>query len=1773
MSSTESTTLDGVAIVGMSGRFPGAKTVQDFWRNLRAGRESISFFTDEELLAAGNDPAVFTTPNYVKARGVLEDIELFDAAFFGFTPREAQVMDPQQRLFFECAWEALENAGYDPEIYRGAIGVFAGVSMSAYLHRLFSSREILEAVGSYQVLLGNDKDHLPTRVSYKLNLKGPSVNVQTACSTSLVAVHLACQSLLTYQCDMAMAGGVSVSVPQKVGHIYRDGGVSSPDGHCRPFDHRAAGTVSGSGCGIVLLKRLSDAIAEGDTIQAVIRGSAINNDGSLKVGYTAPSIEGQAEVIALAQAVAGVSAETISYVEAHGTGTTLGDPIEVAALQKAFGAGLRAGSCALGSVKSNVGHLDAAAGVAGLIKTVLALRHGELPPSLHYERANAQIDFGATPFYVNTRLQQWEAARPRRAGVSSFGIGGTNAHVIVEEWAQETAAAEGGGLEIVTVSARTEPALAVATAELATHLEQAAAEQGSGLGAVAYTLQVGRRGFAHRRAVVCSDLREAAAALRSEQGARGVWGGGKREVALMFPGQGAQAVQMSRGIYESEPQYRRWVDDCSTVLDEELGEDVREWLYPRAGAEAAAEAKLNETRVTQPALFVVEVGLARLWQQWGVRPGALIGHSIGELAAACVAGVMDWEAGLRLVAARGRLMQSVPRGAMLAVALPEAEVERWLAGRDLSLAALNGERQSVVSGPTEVIAALEPELEAAGVMKRRLKTSHAFHSAMMDPVLEEFARRVAQVKLKPPQIPFISNVTGTWITDEEATSPEYWARQMRAAVRLSDGLRELMKLENRLLLEVGPGQTLSDLAKQSSHKTAAQVIVSSCGRGVKTDDEALMNAVSRLWVAGVAIDWEALRGDRSRQRVPLPTYPFERQRFWVDPPKRTPDKSAESSRHADVADWFYSSTWKHAPAFKATRQVTARDATWLLFVGPERLGDKLANRLREESANVVTIGHGESFARLDEDEYAINSTQPGDYAALFQELNAAGRLPTRIVHLWSLTPEKPRPSSIASFRRMQEKGLYSLSLLARTVAAYSALKHVKLDVVSNNLQDVSGDESCAPEKATLLAACHAIPYDYPQISCRSIDLATEKRAGAKDATLLDQLFAELLTDTSDEVVAYRHGRRWVKTLEPIVWPRAESAPTCLLDQGVYVLAGEVEDIELELAEFVAQSAQSCKLIVATNREPKSFDEATMRRLEALQEIGAEVIVRHFDLSRAADWQRVIADTSNRFGRIDGVVYSASDRSSPETRDYYSHQRLESEVSRILALEKAVREVDLNFCLLLSPVPNGGGAFEVANGMFLDALAQTKNRHNKEHWMSVCLDAHNHADAATSITASQRVEIFERVLSGEGLAHVIVSPVDPRTRIEHHENTAQNGEPETATVIGPYARPELDPNYVAPRNEIERTIAGLWESLLGIDRVGAHDDFFELGGHSLAGVQLTFRLREIFKTDDLHLNSLFEAPTVAGLAACVEKACAGIVTLPPILAALQPAGSKPPFFCVHPVGGDVFGFVDLAKYFAPDHPFYGVQSMGLAEIGMQGEQLIRLEDMAAEYVEAIRQVDPTGPYYIGGWSYGGNVAFEMAHQLRRMGCEVALLVLLDTPAPENFKKIAQLEDVMVFLGLARERARQRGMELNITPGDLPNIKPEDQLEFITTQLKESKLAPLGLDSHYVGNFLRGFKSRMATINSYVPQVYPGRITLFRANNRDVDMQSAFDTVSFLLTDYALDWGHHSTEPIEVHEVDGYHELIVAEPHARLVAEDIKACINKTLEGSYTQRTDN
>jgi len=879
-----------IAIVGMAGRFPGARNLEEFWQNLREGVESITYFSDAELAAAGVAPAELRDPKYVKAWSVLADAEWFDAAFFGFSPREAETMDPQRRLFMECAWEALEDAGYDADKYHGSIGVYGGTSANTYLlHNLQARGDLLRSEAGLQMIINNDKDYLTTQVSYKLNLTGPSVAVQTACSTSLVAVHLACQSLLGSECDMALAGGVCVRVPQTVGYLYQEGQILSADGHCRAFDAGAQGTVWGSGCGIVVLKRLQDALADGDHVHAVIKGTAINNDGASKIGYAAPSIEGQARMIARAFAIAEIAPETVSYIEAHGTGTVLGDPIEMAALTRAFRASTEQQRfCAIGSVKTNIGHLGAASGVAGLIKTVLALTHKELPASLHFARPNPRIDFANSPFYVQTALSGWRVAKaPRRAGVSSFGMGGTNAHAVLEEALPQSTSGASRPWKLLVLSAKTRTALERATASLVAHFQKT---PHLNLADAAYTLQVGRKRFSHRRMLVCQDLGDALASLEIPQSERVVThreARTDRPVAFMFPGQGTQHVHMGLELYQTEPTFREQVDHCSELLRPHLKIDLRDVLCPSQERTEAATQLMQQTAITQPLLFVIEYALAKLWMAWGVHPTAMIGHSIGEYVAACLAGVFSLEEVLALLAARGRLMQNLPGGAMLAVLLPQQEIQPLLGDR-LSLAAVNAPFVSVVSGPTDAVEGLESVLAEKGKHCRRVQTSLAFHSGMMEPILEPFAEHVRAVNLKAPKIPYVSNVTGTWITAAEAISPSYWVRHLRNTVQFADGLQTLWKEPDRIFLEVGPGQTLSTFARRHRDNRSGRIVFSSLRPLNDQGSEMafLLDTLGHLWLTGAHVDWSGFSARERRHRAPLPTYPFERQRYWIEPQKR-----------------------------------------------------------------------------------------------------------------------------------------------------------------------------------------------------------------------------------------------------------------------------------------------------------------------------------------------------------------------------------------------------------------------------------------------------------------------------------------------------------------------------------------------------------------------------------------------------------------------------------------------------------------------------------------------------------------------------------------------------------------------------------------------------------------------------------------------------------------------------------------------------------------------
>lgn len=895
----------GVAIVGMAGRFPGAGEIGAFWDNIKAGRDCITRFSPADLEIPIRD----ATPenNYVCAKGMLEDVDMFDARFFGYLPREAELMDPQQRVFLELCWEALEHAGLDSARYPGAVGVYAGCYFDTYLLANLCADEAFRAdlvesiqVGSLQTELGNDKDYLATRVAFKLGLRGPAMTLQTACSTSLVAIATACQALESYACDAALAGGVTIVLPQKKGYFYKEGGMLSQDGRCRTFADDAAGTVFSNGAAVLVLKRLEDALADGDEIYAVIRGYATNNDGGEKLSYTAPSIEGQAEVISLALKMADIDARTIGYVEAHGTATPLGDPIEIAGLTGAYRQDTDDRQyCAIGSVKANLGHLDCASGAIGVIKTAMALYEKTLPPQINFERPNPKIDFDASPFFVNTELKAWpESTWPRRAGVSSFGVGGTNAHVVLEEApARAQGAAPSPGPHLLTLSARSEAALEAQAHRLADHLD---AHPAIDMAAVAATLQTGRRQFDLRRSLVAPDAKAASALLRRK--AQGRRAASAPHVVFVFPGQGAQHPGMGRGLYHRFEEFRRTLDTVADALraDQHYGADIREFILADGAADAPLGETLTQTRHAQAAIFAVELALARQLAAFGVRPSALIGHSIGEAAAAAFAGVMSDADAARFVAARGALMQAAPAGAMIAVRAPAAAVRADLPA-GLSVAAINSDAVTIVSGPTDAIDAYEAVLAAKDIGCSRLKTSHAFHSAMMADAAGQLEKVLEGRAFAPGALPIYSTASGALAPAGAMASPAYWRQQLLSPVQFLGAVKAADADLAPIFLEVGPGRSLAPLIAQAiaapagdKPKDGAARLVASClgpAQAPGDDAESLLKAVGQLWEGGVAPDWSTLHDPEAR-KIALPTYPFERKRFWVDPPSARPAAAA-----------------------------------------------------------------------------------------------------------------------------------------------------------------------------------------------------------------------------------------------------------------------------------------------------------------------------------------------------------------------------------------------------------------------------------------------------------------------------------------------------------------------------------------------------------------------------------------------------------------------------------------------------------------------------------------------------------------------------------------------------------------------------------------------------------------------------------------------------------------------------------------------------------------
>ncbi len=1397
-----------IAIVGMALRVPGARSVAEFWANLRQGVESIETRTTEQLIAAGEKPDKIRRKNYVPRTAELPGLENFDAEFFGFSPKEAAIMDPQHRQFLECAWEALEDSTRTPERLQGPIGVFAGCGMGSYFYfNVLSHSSLVDKVGMFLLRhTGNDKDFLATRASYLFDLHGPSVNVQTACSTSLVAVHYACQSLISGECEMALAGGVTIELPHRRGYLFQDGEILSTDGHCRAFDHRASGTVFGSGTGVVVLRRLADALADGDPIHAVIKATAINNDGASKAGYLAPSVTGQAEAVVEAQTLAGLEADSIGYVECHGTGTYLGDPIEIEALTQAFRQTTdKRGFCRVGSVKSNIGHLDTAAGVVSLIKAALVVKHGEIPPTLGFEKPNPAIDFARSPFVVADRLAPWPAGdAPRRAGVNSLGVGGTNAHVIVEQppHSQVDAARADVGPQVLVLAARSRKALDEVGRRLAAHMETHADQA---IQDVAATLLTGRRHFEHRRVVAVADRRDAIAMLAAPDAGRAFTHTpveGAVEAVFLFPGGGAQYPHMARALYRDEPAFRKTVDEGLSYLPAAAASEIRDlWLPAGADAPDAAE-RLLRPALQLPAILIVEVAIARLWMDWGVKPSALIGHSMGENAAACVAGVLSFERAVNLVRLRGELFEEVPPGGMLSVALTHEALAARLPD-DLDIASVNAPELCVVSGPNDALEAFRRELVADGVDASRIPIDIAAHSRMLKPILDRFEAFLRAAPLAAPAIPMISNLTGTWLTSADARDPAYWTRHLRSAVRFSDGLAVLAAAPQRVFIEVGPGRVLGSLAKAQG--VPANQVINSLPHADEHADDRLhfLTALGRAWAIGVPVPLERLSASAAPRRVNLPTYAFQHQRYFLDRIAASEaEEEAAPAKVSDMTRWGWQPVWRQSLADVRLGAEKAA-GSWLVFLDGGALGRDAVDRLRRHGASVATVTLGDAFGIAGPGDYVLCPEHGREgYDALIRHLAAEGRLPQRIVHLWLATEDETfRPGS-SFFHRNQERGFNSIFFLAQALSDAGLTDPFEITLVTNGMQRVGDEALPYPEKATVLGPAQVLPREMPNVSVRVVDVPTSrgsstliehlriglahKLLGAHaperaEDVILDRLWDELMSEAGNEIVAHRGGRRWVRAYEPLALDKVSEGEAAFRERGVYLVTGGLGDLATAVAEDLARRFKARLILVGRSALPdraawQSYLAAygdndrigrAIAAIRRIEEAGGEVMVARADITNSEALRGVIEAAKARFGALNGVLHAAGVvkdglialKDAAEVEDVFAPKVLGT-----LVLAEAVAHEPLDLLVLFSSTSTetspAGQVDYVAANAFLNAFAEARAgaaapRTVAVHWgvwkdiglAARAISAAEQAEAAPALEAAA-TPLFDRHVRGE-----------------------------------------------------------------------------------------------------------------------------------------------------------------------------------------------------------------------------------------------------------------------------------------------------------------------------------------------------------------------------------------------------------------------------------------
>ncbi|PKV49526.1 acyl transferase domain-containing protein [Aquimarina sp. MAR_2010_214] len=1450
-----------IAIVGVSGKFPQSDNIQLWWDNLAEGKELVHFYSDQELQTAGVNEETLAKDNYIKAGSFIDNPEHFDHAFFGYTKEEAALMDPQVRVMHEQVWKALEDAGCELSTYQGKIGLYLAASDNVNW-KAYETMNQNEKVSPFFSARLADKNFISTLISYRLDLKGPSLFVDTACSGSLVAVHMACRNLLLKECNIAIAGGVSIDSTIYKGYFHESGMIASKDGHCKTFDHDASGTVWGEGAGAVVLKRWEDAIRDKDNIYAIIRATAVNNDGRRKVGFTAPSVEGQYDCIKMAHKVAGITTDSISYIEAHGTGTRLGDPIEITALNQAFGYKTQH-KCAIGSVKTNMGHLDAAAGIAGLLKTCLALKNKQLPPSLNFSKPNPEIDFASGPFEVNTQLRPWNQKNgmPRRAGVSSFGIGGTNAHVILEEASEEKEEGkQDKPFQLLAYSADSLPSLQQYGKELIHFLKKKKVS----LPNLSYTLQDGRQRFKHRQFIVCKDQQDAIEQL-SQDNRQIISRKDKlrKVVTFMFPGQGSQYFQMGRDLYEKEPLFKEFMDQGFQILKQITGEDYAVILGYQEVSITNPD-QINFTEYTQPLLFLISHALANYLMKLSIHPNHMIGHSLGEYVAACISGVFSLEDGLKIIVKRAQLMSQVEKGDMLGVGANVEEVQSLMSTR-LSIASINTKSSCVVSGMPKDISELSTILTNRDIPYTKLKTSHAFHSGMMDSILKEYETILSQVQWNTPKQSFISNLYGREIRPEEAMSPAYWVKHLRETVRFSEGLEYLMEKGNGILIEVGPGRTLTSLAKQNQTTDHEHTIVNLLRHPKEKvdDNNYLTKALGQLWSYGMTIDWKVYHQNNGRLKISIPTYVFDEVAF---PARVNPFNEKDSGMILSQGvnrSAYYSSNWKKGLLSKK-QGVWTKNNKYLVFSSGSPLVQVLIKELKNTDNMVIVVEKATHF----EAQVDLIKMDPKDqthYTKLFQSIEKQESI-AQIIYNWEIAK--------------QEEGqlfseFFNLFSFGMGLVRYAPLEDKKLTFLSD-----FGLRVIATEHTNVnFMAVKSISQSFRPVHSKIFTCSLDMDQNQCDKEHVAQLLAEIRYNSSESEVAYRHGIRWLPFYEELR-PDNNTGQSQLTKKGIYLFIGEADPLSLQLAKHLCQTYDATVVFAGsefpdqetweTDRTKEGLPNEMAQKLQEQQEFktqGDKILYWHVDNGNVKHLSSTIDRINDDFGVLAGIIYTQAETlkninlSATDLDKNLVTQRLEESIKGFITIWALKQQREVGFLWIPAALNAFFGQNDLSINAVFDAYVQAYlelHAHQLDDWFQVYINESGFESTISTFEDSLRLP------SGQTLWASSQNPsVLQGQDLEILESS-------TETIKNNTERPTLSVVYQAPCNEVENGLCKLWSSFFGYEQIGVNDDFFELGGDSLKAMSLLQRIHQQFGIE-VGLQDFYEKANIAALGVEIELA--------------------------------------------------------------------------------------------------------------------------------------------------------------------------------------------------------------------------------------------------------------------------------------------------------------